>query len=242
MKEDHVDIQTNDGAMNTFITRPDEGGPFPAVIFYMDAPGKREELHDMARRIATVGYYVMLPNLYYRDVREFHLGMPDATRERMMELMGNLSNAMVCEDTQVMFDYMANEQDASDGPVGITGYCMSGPFVFAAAAEFPERIKAAASVHGVKLYTEDADSPHLTATNIQGEMYFACAELDQLAPPSMINPLDEHLKSTGINYRIEWYPAAQHGFVFPQRDEMFSKESAERHWSRLFAMFDRNLR
>ena len=159
MKEDHVDIQTNDGMMNTFITRPDEGGPFPVVIFYMDAPGKREELHDMARRIATVGYYVMLPNLYYRDVREFHLGMPDATRERMMELMGNLSNAMVCADTQVMFDYMANEPDASDGPVGITGYCMSGPFVFAAAAAFPDRIKAAASVHGVKLYTEDADSP-----------------------------------------------------------------------------------
>lgn len=241
MKEDHIDIQTKDGLMNTFITRPDEGGPFPSVIFYMDAPGKREELHDMARRIASVGYYVMLPNLYYRDVREFHLGMPDASRERMMELMGNLTNAMVCEDTQTMFDHMSNEPDARGGPVGITGYCMSGPFVFAAAAAFPDRIKAALSVHGVKLYTDDADSPHLDAHKIQGEMYFACAELDQLAPPSMIDPLDEHLKSTGINYRIEWYPAAQHGFVFPQREGMFSKESAERHWARLFAMFARNL-
>ena len=46
----------------------------------MDAPGKREELHDMARRIATVGYYVLLPNLYYRDAREFHLGMPGRPR------------------------------------------------------------------------------------------------------------------------------------------------------------------
>lgn len=241
MKEDHVDIQTQDGLMNTFITRPDEGGPFPSVIFYMDAPGKREELHDMARRIASVGYYVMLPNLYYRDTREFHLGMPNATRERMMELMDHLTNAMVCEDTQVMFDYMANEPDAKDGPVGITGYCMSGPFVFAAAAKFPERIKAALSVHGVKLYTDAEDSPHLDADKIQGEMYFACAELDQLAPPSMIDPLEAHLESTGINYRIEWYPAAQHGFVFPQREGMFSKESAERHWARLFAMFARNL-
>ena len=33
----------------------------------MDAPAIREELRDMARRIATVGYYVMLPNLYYRS-------------------------------------------------------------------------------------------------------------------------------------------------------------------------------
>ena len=242
MKEDHVDIQTRDGSMNTFITRPDEGGPFPTVLFYMDAPGKREELHDMARRIATVGYYVMLPNLYYRDVREFNLFEGGQTRERMSELMDHLTNSMVCDDTQAMFDYMENEPDARDGAVGITGYCMSGPFVFAAAAAFPERIKAAASVHGVKLYTDAVDSPHLNADKIQGEMYFACAEHDHLAPPSMIDPLDEHLKSTGINYRIEWYPAAQHGFVFPDRDGMFSKESAERHWARLFAMFERNVR
>ena len=104
MIEREIDIATADGAMNTFITHPEEGGPFPVVIFYMDAPGKREELHDMARRIATVGYYVLLPNLYYRQVREFHLGMPGATRERMFELMGALSNAMVCEDTRTLLD------------------------------------------------------------------------------------------------------------------------------------------
>ena len=81
MIENEIDIPTQDGAMNTFITHPEEGGPFPVVLFYMDAPGKREELHDMARRIATVGYYVLLPNLYYRREREFIMG-PDQ-REAM---------------------------------------------------------------------------------------------------------------------------------------------------------------
>ena len=33
----------------------------------MDAPAIREELRDMARRLATSGYYVMLPNIYYRS-------------------------------------------------------------------------------------------------------------------------------------------------------------------------------
>ena len=241
MIEEHVDIQTNDGAMNTFITYPDEGGPFPIVLFYMDAPGKREELHDMARRIGTVGYYVVLSNLYYRDVREFNLGMPGATRERMMELMGNLSNSMVCDDTQAMVDFVATQDKARPGPIGITGYCMSGPFVFAAAAAFPDRIKAAASFHGVKLYGDEPDSPHHDAHKIKGEMYFGCAELDQLAPPEMIDPLTEHLKETGINARVEWYPACQHGFVFPQREGMYDKDAAERHYERLFAMFARNL-
>ena len=73
MIEHHIDIPTADGAMNTFVVHPDEGGPFPVVLFYMDAPGKREELHDMARRIAAVGYFVVLPNLYYRRSRDYWL-------------------------------------------------------------------------------------------------------------------------------------------------------------------------
>ena len=241
MQEQHTTIQTADGAMNTFITCPEEGGPYPAVIFYMDAPGKREELHDMARRIATVGYYVVLPNLYYRDVSEFHLGMPDATRERMRELMDNLSNAVVCEDTRAILAFLEGEKLASDGPVGAVGYCMSGPFVFAAAAEFPERIKASASLHGVRLFTDEDISPHLTADRIQGEIYFGCAETDDWAPPEMVEKLDTHLASTGIDYRIEWYPDTAHGFVFPQREGIYHKESAERHWERLFSLFKRNL-
>ena len=239
MIEAEVDIATADGAMNTFVVRPEEGGPFPVVLFYMDAPGKREELHDMARRIASVGFYVLLPNLYYRRVREFVM-TPDS-REEMFEHMNALSNAMVCEDTQVMLDYAAADSAAGDGPVGAVGYCMSGPFVFAAAAAFPERVKAAASLHGVRLFSDAADSPHRNAHKITGEMYFRCAETDDWAPPAMIEQLDDYLKKLGINYRIEWYPETHHGFVFPQRAGMYHKAAAERHWERLFAMFARNL-
>ncbi len=84
MIEHDLDIRTTDGAMNTFITHPEEGGPFPVVLFYMDAPGKREELHDMARRIATVGYYVVLPNLYYRKTREFVMVRDEEGLKRML--------------------------------------------------------------------------------------------------------------------------------------------------------------
>ena len=105
MIEHHIDIATRDGAMNTFITHPEEGGPFPVVFFYMDAPGKREELHDMARRLGTVGYYVVLPNLYYRTVREFDFtqGEPAETFKRMFELMGTLSDDLVGGDTETLF-------------------------------------------------------------------------------------------------------------------------------------------
>ncbi|MCP4004720.1 MAG: dienelactone hydrolase family protein [bacterium] len=240
MLEREVDIKRADGDMNTFITHPEEGGPYPVVLFYMDAPGKREELHDMARRIATTGYYVMLPNLYYRRTRAFT--MPPGSEEEMFEHMDSLSIQMVNEDTSAMLEHAAGDGHAADGPVGALGYCMSGPFAFAAAAAFPDRIAASASLHGVRLCTEADDSPHRDANKINGELYFGCAETDEWAPKEMIDELDAHLATTGVNYRIEWYPDTTHGFVFPQRGEMiYHKEAAERHWERLFSLFQRNL-
>jgi hypothetical protein len=87
MIEREVDLETADGTMNTFVTHPEEGGPHPAVLFYMDAPGKREELHDMARRIATAGYFVALPNLYYRRTREFQMRRDEAGMKEMFAMM-----------------------------------------------------------------------------------------------------------------------------------------------------------
>jgi carboxymethylenebutenolidase len=239
--EHHLDIQTQDGSMNTFITCPEEGGPFPVVLFYMDAPGKREELHDMARRLGTVGYYVVLPNLYYRQTREFKLVRDEAGMKSMFALMHALSIEMVMRDTQAMLSFVDQQPDAGAGALGAVGYCMSGPFVFAAAARYPDRVKCAASIYGAGLVTDKADSPHLTAAKIKGEMYFACAETDTYAPPEVIAKLDAHLRATGVDYRIETYPGTHHGFAFPLRQGIYHAPSGERHWERLFALFRRNL-
>ena len=104
MIEHHLEIPTPDGSMNTFYVHPDEGGPHPVVLFYMDAPGKREELHDMARRIASVGYAVVLPNLYYRKTREFVMERTEEGFKRMRDMMAHLSNALIARDTGAKLD------------------------------------------------------------------------------------------------------------------------------------------
>jgi len=239
MIERELDVPTADGAMNTFVVHPEEGGPHPVVLFLMDAPGRREELSDMARRLGTAGYYVMLPNLYYRRVRDFAHDAAD--RAAMVAHMNSLTNAMVCADARACLAVADRDAAAASGPVGVVGYCMSGPFAFALAAEASERVAAAASFHGVRLCTEALDSPHLGAHRVKGELYFGCAETDEWAPRDMIDRLDEHLARTGIRYRIEWYPGTGHGFVFPNR-AAYQKAGAERHWERLHALFARNLR
>jgi carboxymethylenebutenolidase len=241
MIEHDIDIQTPDGAMNSFVVHPDEGGPFPVVLFYMDAPGKREELHDMARRIATVGYYVVLPNLYYRRTREFTMVRDEDGFKRMFDMMYSLSNAMVMRDTTSLLAFVDAQPAARARSLGAIGYCMGGPFAFTAAAQFADRIACAASIYGVSLLTDRPDSPHLAIKQIRGEMYFACAETDKYAPKEQIDALEAQLRDSGINYRLEWYPGAEHGFAFPTRAGIYHKPSAERHWERLFALFRRNL-
>ncbi|MDH3221501.1 MAG: dienelactone hydrolase family protein [Gammaproteobacteria bacterium] len=234
-----IDIPTTDGLMNTLVTHPEENGPYPVILFLMDAPGRREELHDMASRLGTAGYYVMLPNLYYRRLREFD--MSSSGRDEMFEHMHSLTNSMVCDDIRSLMDFAAADNAAREGKLGCVGYCMSGPFAFSAAAAFPDRIAAAASIHGVRLCVDADDSPHLSAASIRGEMYFGCAEVDEYAPRQMIEDLATHLAASGINYRVEIFPGTEHGFVFPLRQGKYHRDSAERHWERLLAMYDRCL-
>jgi len=242
MIEKHLDIPTADGAMNTFVVHPDEGGPHPVVLFYMDAPGKREELHDMARRLAAVGYYVVLPNLYYRWERDFVMGprTPEGMAP-MFKLMNSLTNALTVRDTQAMLKFVDAQPEANAKRVGAVGYCMSGPFVMAAAEAFPARIQAIAAIHPANMVTDKPDSPHLMAPRVKCESYFACAEIDQWAPPETVASLEAALKAGRTPHRIEWYPGVQHGFVFPRREGIYNQPAAERHWERLYALFRRNL-
>src|SRR3954466_546690 len=115
MIEKHIDITTRAGAMNSFVVYPEENGPHPVVLFYMDAPGKREELHDMARRLASVGYYVVLPNLYYRRSRDFWLAeRTEAAMAVMFEHMHALSIPMIVRDTEAMLRFV-DAQPEADG-------------------------------------------------------------------------------------------------------------------------------
>ena len=237
-----IEIETPCGLMNTFITLPDENGPFPVVLFLMDAPGKREELHDMASRVATSGYYVMLPNLYYRRTRNFVFEPTPLGREKMLEQMASLTNDLAVQDCQELIKYADADPYTNKGPVGCVGYCMSGPFAISAASALPNRIKAAASIHGVNLLTDKDDSPHRKANQITAEIYFAMAEKDKWADPTMVKALDEHLKSVGTNFRIEWYADTDHGFVFPNRGALYDKPAAEKHFERILSLFDRNIK
>ena len=224
MREFETEIKTDDGAIDIFVCHPEQKGPYPVVILYMDAPGIREELRDMARRIGTAGYTVLLPNMYYRNGREGQYGFDltriqddNQQRQKMIEVMNSLTNARVVDDTKNLLTYIDGYEAANTGPVGCVGYCMSGQFVVSVGSAYPDRFTAIAAYHGVKIITDHADSPHLQVSKIKGEIYLGFASDDPFVPQREVDALPGIMQAAGINHAIEVYPETEHGFVFPER-------------------------
>jgi len=252
MRDRIVAVPTPSGPMECFITHPEEGDSFPAVVIYMDFWGLREELFDIARRVGTVGYYCVVPDLYHRQGRvrnewrdedgkmiSAHKLDPDRYRQALAPLE-KLSNAMVVEDTGALLAFMDGEEPVRPGGIGSIGYCMGGRHVLCVAGAYPGRFIAGASLHGTALIGDRPDSPHHLAHRFRGELYCGFAEHDPHAPPEMISQLGELLKDCPVKYRPEIHPGAEHGYALPNRD-IHDKRAAARDWELIFAMFRRQI-
>ena len=243
MIEQDVMVPTRHGVMPSFAVCPSGPGPYPGIIFYMDAPGIREELRNMTRRIARHGYFAILPDMYYR-LGELRFDIPrrdDPMAQVFLAAMRSLTNAAVMDDTAGLLGYLDAQDKVKPGPVGCVGYCMSGQHITNAAAFFPHRIKAAASLYGVGIITDKEDSPHLFLDRIKGELYYAFAETDRSVPPNIPGDLAGLLAKTNIKHEIKTFPGTEHGFAFAER-AVYNTLAAEETWDKMFAMWDRCLK
>ena len=228
--------------MHAFTARPDGEGPFPAVIFYMDAPGFRPELEDMARRIALAGYYCILPDLYYRmgTLRLDYDRSNPGHATLMMAARNNVTNAMVADDTAAILLHLDANPAVKPGAIGAVGHCMSGSFIVTVAARFPERIKAAAAFYGTRIITDQPDSPHLLAGQIKAEMYLSFAEVDSHVEVNIADDIAKIFKEVGVKGLLEKVPGTEHGYCFAERPA-YHPVAAEQGWQKLTGLFKRNL-
>lgn len=244
MIEKTIQIQTDDGEMETFIAHPEGDAASPVVVLYMDAPGIREELYEFARRIAAEGYFCVLPDLYYRAGR-IRFDLAKMTADEGREMFGHmraLSNAAILSDTRAILAALKNQPQAGDGPKGCLGYCMSGQFIMSVAGTFPDDFRAAVSCYGVGIVTDRPDTPHRLAGQLRGEALFAFAEIDEYVSDDVIPVLEKSLENAAVLHEIKIYAGTHHGFCFPERGALYNEDAAEAVWLKTFAMFERQLR
>ena len=238
-------MKTPDGVADAYLTRPDDDGAHPAVLFVIDAFGLRPRIEEMADRIAERGYVVLAPNVFYRAGRAPVLPMPDFSDpdarasffQQVRPLMEQLTPEAIARDGEAYLEFLA---DQAPGAVAITGYCMGGRLGFRLAAALPDRVAALGAFHAGGLVTDAADSPHLSSDRVQAEIYFGHADEDQSMTPEQIATLDGALDEAGVRHRTEIYEGAHHGYTMSDT-AVYDEGATERHYAALFDLLARAL-
>ena len=237
-----VDVPTSDGVADAYLSRPDDHA-HPAVLFMIDAIGLRPRIEEMADRIASRGYTVLAPNVFYRAGRAPVLPVPDFADaesrtsfwQSLRPLMEQLTPERIERDGRAYLDYLAT---IAPGPVAIAGYCMGGRLGWWIAAAYPDRVVALGGFHVGGLVTDAPNSPHLSADQLRAELYLGHADQDANMSPEQIAALEQALDDAGVSYRSELYSGAMHGYTMSDA-AVYDEQAAERHFAELFALLDR---
>jgi carboxymethylenebutenolidase len=239
MIERQIEVATPDGSMTTFVFHPQQDGPHPVVLYLMDAPSIRPALKDMASRLATAGYYVLLPYLFYRGgpFREF--GKSDEDMHARRDLMASVTPTNIVGDAEALLAVADGDPAARDGAVGAVGFCMSGGLVISLARALPERVAGVASIHGAWMVRDTPDSPHLGLDAVRAEVHLAWVEGDPTAPTDTIPVLRDALDAAGVRHTFDLVTDAEHGFAPP--GERYDRTASERHWERVHSLLRRNV-
>ena len=240
MQYSALEIDTQDGRCSTHAFAPDGAGPWPAVLVFMDGIGMRPALLDIAARIASAGYYALLPDLFYRVGYKGEYGVspfsdPTTRADLMSRIIPSASGANVMRDMQAFLAHLDAQPNVRHDRIGITGYCMGGRLSLYAAGHLGDRVTAAASYHGGGLASDAPDSPHRFAPGITARVYVAGAIEDRGFDDAQKERLERAFTDAGVDHVIETYPA-RHGWV-PSDTPVHDPVAAERHWETLFDLF-----
>lgn len=241
-----VQIRTADGVCPCYVFRPDGKGPWPGVLVFMDGIGIRPAMLEIGEQLADHGYFVLLPDLFYRSGPYEPMNAktvftdPEQRKVLMEKFFAKAPLPKLMEDTRFFLQYLAEHPDVVPGGVATTGYCMGGTASLAAAGTYPDQVIAAASYHGGRLATDAPESPHRLAPSIRAALYIAGAIEDASFPDDMKNRLEQALTAAGVEHTIETYPA-RHGWVL--RDTLAADESGRaRHWRTLLDLLGSKMR
>jgi carboxymethylenebutenolidase len=253
--EETIEIHTADGTADAILYQPEAGRRYPGVIHLTDIGGIRPAQQEMARRLASEGYAVLMPNVFYRTRKPPVFDFPakplpdklgpaklgDERMKRVAELSAPLTAEAMARDACAYVDFLAEHNSVSQGAIGVVGYCLTGRMALYIAKARAGKVRAAASFHGARLATDAPDSPHLALPAIQARLYFGHATNDRGMPAEAIAKLDDALAAWGGQYESEVYDGAYHSWTVPD-SPVYNQSQAERAFEKLKSLFAETLR
>jgi len=241
VQETDVAIAMPDGVCDAAVFHPAGSGPWPGCLIIPDALGLRPAFRAMGRRLAAEGYTVLVPNPFYRTRKAPVLSGPfdfanADDRAKLTPLMAPLTTEVKTKDGAAWVAFLDTlPQVKTSAPIGVSGYCMGGPYTMYTAAAAAGRVGAAGSFHGGNNQaTDKPDSPHLLAPRIKATYLFAIAVNDDQRQPDVKDKLREAFAGRPVT--IEVYQDCQHGWCVSD-GKVYNPAEADRAFGELVNMY-----
>ncbi len=200
-------------------------GKLPAVIVVHENRGLNGHIEDVARRAALAGFVAFAPDFLSRS------GGTPADQDQARDMIGKLDQDGVVADARAVIAFL-EKHEATNGKVGIVGFCWGGGVVGRVAAAAPELDA------GVVFYGRVP--PAEAVPNIKAPLLLNYAGKDDNVNAG-IPGFREALDKAGVRYELQTYEGAQHAFHNDTSEARYDAAAAKLAWERTVEFFKRNL-
>ena len=218
-------FQSGQRSLGAYFACPDGSGPFPAILVIHEADGLNENIRDITRRFAGLGYAALAVDLFSQRSRVMC----------MFRLVGGmLTNSLDhggVRDLRAALDCLSAQPNVDPARLGAVGYCMGGSMAIALACR-DQRLKAIAPYYGMNPRPMEAVKRMCPVVgSYPGEDFTA----------SLGQKLELELDSTDIAHDIKIYPGAHHSFFNDTNPDRYYAEAATDSWQRVVAFFQEHI-
>lgn len=220
LREDEVAVPSPDGDIRTAVITPVEappaGGRRPGLLLYTDIFQLTESTLRTARRFASHGFAVWVPEIYgHGELAGVALEFDDAGKVAGQAGAAGTPVAQFDRDRAAVLDAMERADDV--GVLFATGFCIGGHLAFRAA--FDERVAATVCFYPTGLQNgalgADADAGSLArAGDVRGRLMVVFGSRDPHVPAEARLQVVTALYAAGLrDVELHVYAGGEHAFM-----------------------------
>ncbi len=226
--ETEVQVPSPDGDIRTVVIRPVGDGRWPGLLLYTDIFQLTESTLRTARRLASSGFVVVVPEIYpHGELAGVALEFDDAGKAAGQAAAAATPVARFDADRVAVLDAMQQRDDV--GELFVTGFCIGGHLAFRAA--FDPRVTATVCFYPTGLHNgalgADADAGSLArAADVHGRLMLVFGSRDPHVPAAARLQVLSALYAVGReDVEVHVYEGGEHAFmrdVGPRHDPVLT--------------------
>jgi carboxymethylenebutenolidase len=230
---------TGDGGdeIEAYLARPHWPQRHGGMVVIHHIPGYDRATKEMVRRFAELGYDAICPNLFYREAP----GADPDDAAAAARAKGGVPDDRLVGDVAGAAAHLRG-LDASNGKIGVIGYCSGGRQAVLAACSLP--MDAAVDCYGGYVVRDAPDDARTSLVPKLADLSCPLLGLfgkdDRRPSPAEVEQLATLLREHGKEFEFHSYDGTGHAFFAVDRPS-YRVEAAVDGWDKVADFLDRHL-